>query len=476
MQLGDGRVDADALLERCARTAASTHVFDMAAVAREAGTVDQRGACSARSPRAACCRSRARRCEAMIARRRQGRRREPARLREGVRHRRATRRAARGRAAAAPRRRGAPRSAAPTRRVAPELRASARVPTFPADDARDRSRSATRASLDYQDARYAELYLRAPGARPRRRARRRPGRRARLRDDARDGALPRALDGVRRHRPRRRPEVPRARAARACAREVKAGDGECCASTITSSPASPSSPALLPRALADRADRAGTAPRRARPSSRSRCRSRSAPHTRARLRCALRAARRAASGCAAHGSRFAAEQALIERWLDGVVARRAPTTGARPRDRRVRPADQGLRRTNERGKENLLHVLDHLAVASRCAQRRRARRGDPRGARRRARRRGRHGARRGAGCATARRRGRSRRSRSAGCASRPPAGRRARGARLTLRSRQAPITTPRRPTMRMQGRSPSRGARAALRSPHRRAFNTTRRP
>ena len=62
-----------------------------------------------------------------------------------------------------------------------------------------------------------------------------------------------------------------------------------------------------------------------------------------------------------HGSRYAHEQSMIERWLSGVLE------GVR-RDWRLGHEIalcgrliKGYGATNERGKENLLHVLDHLA-------------------------------------------------------------------------------------------------------------------
>lgn len=62
-------------------------------------------------------------------------------------------------------------------------------------------------------------------------------------------------------------------------------------------------------------------------------------------------------------SRFAAEQAMIERWLGGVEAgtRQAWTLGHEIAacGRLIK----GYGTTNERGKHTLLHVLDHLAVA-----------------------------------------------------------------------------------------------------------------
>jgi indolepyruvate ferredoxin oxidoreductase beta subunit len=60
------------------------------------------------------------------------------------------------------------------------------------------------------------------------------------------------------------------------------------------------------------------------------------------------------------GSRFAAEQAMLERWLHGVVqgTRRGWQLGHEVAlcGRLIK----GYGATNERGKENLLHVLDHL--------------------------------------------------------------------------------------------------------------------
>ncbi|MES1264402.1 MAG: DUF6537 domain-containing protein, partial [Variovorax sp.] len=63
------------------------------------------------------------------------------------------------------------------------------------------------------------------------------------------------------------------------------------------------------------------------------------------------------------GSRFAEEQALIGRWLDAVVK------GTRADWRLGREIAlcgrliKGYGSTNERGKQNLLHVIDHLASA-----------------------------------------------------------------------------------------------------------------
>ncbi|GAB3647019.1 indolepyruvate oxidoreductase subunit beta family protein [Ramlibacter alkalitolerans] len=63
-----------------------------------------------------------------------------------------------------------------------------------------------------------------------------------------------------------------------------------------------------------------------------------------------------------HGSRFALEQRMIQQWLDGVVqgARRAWELGHEIAlcGRLIK----GYGSTNERGKDNLLHVLEHLAA------------------------------------------------------------------------------------------------------------------
>ena len=69
-------------------------------------------------------------------------------------------------------------------------------------------------------------------------------------------------------------------------------------------------------------------------------------------------------GMRRRGSRFGAEQLMIERWLAGIEngARAHPQLGLELAEcgRLVK----GYGTTNERGKENLLHVLDHLAGAA----------------------------------------------------------------------------------------------------------------
>jgi indolepyruvate ferredoxin oxidoreductase beta subunit len=68
-------------------------------------------------------------------------------------------------------------------------------------------------------------------------------------------------------------------------------------------------------------------------------------------------------GLRRRGSRFAREQAMIERWLAGVEQ---GTRGDWQVGHEIALCGRlikGYGTTNERGKDNLLHVLDHLAVA-----------------------------------------------------------------------------------------------------------------
>lgn len=73
----------------------------------------------------------------------------------------------------------------------------------------------------------------------------------------------------------------------------------------------------------------------------------------------------ACKGLRARGSRFATEQALIDRWLEAVVR------GAQAQARLGHEIAQcgrlikGYGSTNERGKDNLLHIVDHLADPAR---------------------------------------------------------------------------------------------------------------
>ena len=65
-----------------------------------------------------------------------------------------------------------------------------------------------------------------------------------------------------------------------------------------------------------------------------------------------------------HGSRWATEQALIERWLAAVErgAREHPALGVELA--KCGRLIKGYGSTNERGKDNLLHLIDHLAFGA----------------------------------------------------------------------------------------------------------------
>ena len=64
------------------------------------------------------------------------------------------------------------------------------------------------------------------------------------------------------------------------------------------------------------------------------------------------------------GSRFAGEQTAIERWLDGVATAARRHAGLGLELAECGRLIKGYGATNERGRDNLLHVLDHLAVAA----------------------------------------------------------------------------------------------------------------
>ena len=64
------------------------------------------------------------------------------------------------------------------------------------------------------------------------------------------------------------------------------------------------------------------------------------------------------------GSRFAVEQALIERWLAAVERGLAEDAALGLEIARCGRLIKGYGSTNERGKHNLLHIIDHMAVAA----------------------------------------------------------------------------------------------------------------
>jgi indolepyruvate ferredoxin oxidoreductase, beta subunit len=68
------------------------------------------------------------------------------------------------------------------------------------------------------------------------------------------------------------------------------------------------------------------------------------------------------------GARYASEQAMIGKWLDGVVAGTRTHWQLGHEIALCGRLVKGYGATNERGKENLLHVLDHLATAGKPPQ------------------------------------------------------------------------------------------------------------
>jgi len=86
--------------------------------------------------------------------------------------------------------------------------------------------------------------------------------------------------------------------------------------------------------------------------------------------CGLLALRALASlrGQRRRGSRFATEQALIERWMSAIEHSLAEAAELGLEIARCGRLIKGYGSTNERGKHNLLHVIDHLAQAAPVAQ------------------------------------------------------------------------------------------------------------
>jgi indolepyruvate ferredoxin oxidoreductase beta subunit len=66
-------------------------------------------------------------------------------------------------------------------------------------------------------------------------------------------------------------------------------------------------------------------------------------------------------GLRRRGSRYAAEQALIEQWLEAVVQGAAEDPRLGHELAQCGRLVKGYGSTNERGKHNLLHILEHLA-------------------------------------------------------------------------------------------------------------------
>ena len=360
MQLGDGRMPSEPLVEVVRRYSREHHVLDMAAVSREAGTVVSAvmfgaiaGSGALPFPRAAC--------EAVIG---AGGKGAEASLRgfakafeivDGARERSSfVRRVVGGDAPDA---------------IDAERMHLSRVPLPAADAARfppethEMLELGHQRVLDYQDRAYATTYLErmariveAECATDPTGARGWPT----TRETARYLALWMAFDDIVRVadlkcRASRRERVQR---------EVKVADGELLRVYDHFKPGVPELAALLPPKLAGavtRWDRRRQARGRAPFALPLKIGThRVTGFLALRVLSSMRGLRR-------RGARFAVEQALIGRWLDAVEqgARSDATLGHEIAlcGRLIK----GYGSTNERGKANLLHVVDHLAVASHLA-------------------------------------------------------------------------------------------------------------
>ena len=142
-------------------------------------------------------------------------------------------------------------------------------------------------------------------------------------------------------------------------REVKAADDELLRVYEHFKPGVPEIAALLPAALAARLQRWDRA-RVARGREPFALPVKLGTHTlhgllALRLMASLKGWRR-------RGARFAQEQTLIERWLGGIERGLRETAALGLEIARCGRLIKGYGSTNERGRDNLLHVLDHLAL------------------------------------------------------------------------------------------------------------------
>ena len=350
MQLGDGRRSDAELLRVVREQSREAEAFDMAATARETGTVISAVLFGAIAASGALPFER-QACEATI---RGSERGAEASLRgfakafDIVASMRAERRAVQ-------------QAAAQAAAIAPRLAAAlvAALAAFPADLREILGLGCARL-VDYQDTSYAQLYLDRLGrvlAAELAGTMARRGEHATTREAARFLALWMAFDDI------VRVADLKSRASRFARvrRELKAGDDDVVALFDHFKPGAAELASLLPKALADRLlrwDRRRVARGRDAFALPLKVRTDTAVGlTLLRLLAAMRGLRR-------RGSRFAEEQVMIERWLAAVEAgaRRNPALGFELAacGRLVK----GYGATNERGKTNLLHVIDQLASAS----------------------------------------------------------------------------------------------------------------
>ena len=358
MQLDDGRLGEADLLRIVDAHSREAQAFDMAAAARDAGTVISAvlfGAIAAsgalpfqRSEYEATIRGSERGAEASL----RGFARAYATVAALRNDRRAVQDAAQAAVAAV--------AAAADAAVRPRRseRVDARLAAFPAD-LHDLGALGIARLEDYQDAAYAQLYLDRLG---RIVAAERAGGTAAsdahvtTREVARYLALWMAFDDI------VRVADLKSRASRfeRVRREVKADDGDVVAIVDHFKPGTAELAALLPGALAERLLRWDR-----RRIARGRDPWAWPLEIRTHTVFGLALLRTLASlrGLRRRGSRFAAEQAMIERWLAAVDAgaRRDAALGFEIAacGRLVK----GYGASNERGKANLLHVIDHLAAA-----------------------------------------------------------------------------------------------------------------
>ncbi|HEX7440333.1 MAG TPA: indolepyruvate oxidoreductase subunit beta family protein [Caldimonas sp.] len=347
MQLGDGRASSDALLGIVREHSLEAQVFDMAALARQCGTAISAvllgaiaGSGALPFPHAAFEQT-IRRAGIGVESSLRG----FAEARERVTRLRAERAAVHAAVAALV--------------AAPAAAPDAALDRFPAP-VREMVALGHARMLDYQDASYAQLYLDRLGkVLAAERAGDPDGANgwATTRATARYLALWMAFDDIVRvaHLKCRAARLARVRS------EVKAGDADLLRVYDHFKPGVPEFAALLPASLADRLtrwDRRRIA--RGRPPFALPLKI--GTHT---VLGAL-ALRTLASlkGLRRRGSRFAFEQSMIERWL-AAIERGAREHG--PLGHEIAVCGRlvkGYGATNERGKDNLLHVIDHLAPAA----------------------------------------------------------------------------------------------------------------
>ncbi|MEO6743598.1 MAG: indolepyruvate oxidoreductase subunit beta family protein [Caldimonas sp.] len=357
MQLGDGRMASEPMLEVVRRYSREHHVVDMGAVTREAGTVVSAvmfGALAAsgalpfgRAPCEVVIRAGGKGAEASLC----GFDRAHAIVAEARARVDFVQRVVDGGVPEAP-------SVAAARTELPTLRPDLAA-GFPAG-ARDLVALGHARVHEYQDAAYADLYI----ARLSRVA---EAERASDPTDSHEGSITRetarylalwmAFDDI------VRVADLKCRAARRdrVRREVKVADGELLRVYDHFKPGVPEVAALLPATLAQALNRWDRR-RQARGLAPFALPLKVGTHSvvgfaALRVLAGLRWLRR-------RGTRFATEQALIERWLDAVVRGTTETWTLGHEIALCGRLIKGYGSTNERGKANLLHVVDHLATTS----------------------------------------------------------------------------------------------------------------